>query len=84
MAEHPAHPEHETEYEIDDEPQETTEHVLTARQILENAGIDPSNHYLVEVQGDHQVSYKDNPETQIHIHEHQKFYSNKTGPTPVS
>jgi hypothetical protein len=29
------------QYTVDDEPQSTTEHTLTARQILQNAGLDP-------------------------------------------
>jgi len=75
---------HVIHYTVNDEPQETTEHQLTASQILTNAGIDPSQNYLIQLEGRHQTSYKDNPETVIHMHEKQTFISNFTGPVPVS
>ncbi len=71
-------------YTVDDEPQTTSEHVLTPTQILRNAGIDPNTHYLVQIIGNHQESYKDEPDIEIHMHEHMKFVSVSTGPTPVS
>jgi hypothetical protein len=70
-------------YTVDGEPQSTTEHELTVGQILKNAGIDPTSHYLVEIQGHHQVPYKDVDEV-IRMHEHMKFISVSTHPTPVS
>lgn len=72
------------DYTVDDESQTTTEHQLTPIQILTNAGIDGSNHYLVQIVGNHQESYKDRPEFEIHMHEHMKFISVPIGPTPVS
>jgi hypothetical protein len=75
---------HVIHYSVDDEPQETSERTLTAEQILRNAGLDPATHYLVQLEGAHQVSYKDNPSATIHLHEHQRFVSNALGPTPVS
>ena len=75
---------HEIDYTVDDEPQSTTSKILTPRQILSDAGIDPATHYLVELQGQHQVSYKDTPDVEIKMHENQKFISISTGPTPVS
>ena len=78
---------HVIHYTLDDEPQETTEMVLTPRQIMENAKpapIDPSTHYLVQIEGQHQVSYKDKPDEPIHMHEKMRFVSISTGPTPVS
>lgn len=72
------------EYTVDDEPQTTTEHVLTAAQILTNAGLKPEERYLIQVEGKHQTSYKDKPTEQIHMHEHQKFISAFLGPVPVS
>jgi hypothetical protein len=71
-------------YSVDDEPQSTDEHTLTARQILQNAGIDPQNNYLVQVEGQHQESFKDKPDAVIHMHQHMKFVSVFNGPTPVS
>jgi hypothetical protein len=75
---------HEIDYIVDDEPQSTTSKVLTPRQILTDAGIDPASHYLVQLQGQHQISYKDTPDVEIKLHEHMKFISISTGPTPVS
>ncbi len=72
------------EYTLDDEPQSTDEHTLTARQILQKAGIDPQTHYLVQIEGQHQVSFKDNPDDPIHMHQHMKLVSVFNGPTPVS
>lgn len=71
-------------YTVDDEPQSTTAHDLTATQILQNAGIDPATHYLVQIDGNHRVSYQNDPNAVIHMHEHMKFISISTGPTPVS
>ena len=81
-----AHP-HVIHYTLDDEPQETTENLLTPRQILDRARparIDPNTHYLVQIEGQHQVSYKDKPDEAIHMHEKMRFVSISTGPTPVS
>lgn len=72
------------EYTVDGESQSTPEHTLTATQILANAGIDVANHYLVQVEGNHQTSYKDNPGQAIHMHQHAKFISVFKGETTVS
>ena len=72
------------EYTVDDEPQTTTEHTLTARQILQSAGLDPSTYHLVEIKGQHQESYQNKPDELIHMHEHGKFISVFNGPTTVS
>lgn len=78
-----AHP-HVIHYTLDGEPQETTERVLTPQQIMSSAGVNPDEHYLVEVQGRHQVSYKDRAGEPIHLHEHQVFVTVFTGSVPVS
>lgn len=70
-------------YTVDGEPHSTTEHQLTVRQILASAGIDPATHYLVEIQGNHQLPHQNLDEV-IHIHQHMKFISISTQPTPVS
>ena len=72
------------EYTVDDEPQSTTKHTLTPKEILHNAGIDPATHYLVQIIGNKQESYKDKPDEPIHMHQHMKFVSVSTGSTPVS
>ncbi len=72
------------DYTVDGEPQSTTEKVLTPTQILTNAGIDADTHYLVQIEGNHRVSYQGKPNEEIHMHENMKFVSISTGPTPVS
>ena len=72
------------EYTVDDEPQTTTEHTLTPKQILQKAGIDSGMHYLVEIKGQHQESYQNKPDEPIHMHQHMKFISVFNGPTTVS
>ena len=71
-------------YTVDGEKQTTSERELTPVQILSNAGIDAATHYLVQIEGQHKISYQDNPQTEIHMHEQMKFISVSTGPTPVS
>ena len=72
------------EYTVDGEPQTTEEHRLTPRQILENAGIDPTTCYLVRIHGEQQDSYRDKPDEAIVMHPHLKFISVCMSPTPVS
>lgn len=72
------------EISVDGETLTTSEHRLTANQILALAGIDSATHYLVEIRGDEQISYKDRGESEIAIHEHARFISNSSGPTPLS
>ena len=71
-------------YTVDDEPQETSDHVLTPAQILSNAQIDAASHYLVQLQGNHRKSYEGKPDEAIHMHENMKFISVSVAPTPVS
>jgi hypothetical protein len=75
---------HEIHYTVNDEPQSTTLREMTPVQIMENAGIDPAQNYLIQIEGNHQVSYKDNPNEIIHMHERMKFITNFMGPQPVS
>ena len=72
------------DYTVDGEPQQTTERTLTPRQIIINAGLDPSERYLVEIQGKQQKSYKDAMDEPIHMHEKQTFVTVFSGPTPVA
>jgi len=72
------------DYTVDDEPQSTSAHILTPNEILNNAKIDAATHYLVQLEGKNHVSYQGKPSEQIHMHEHMKFISISTGPTPVS
>jgi hypothetical protein len=71
------------DYTVDGTAQSTTEHELTPNQILTNAGIDSSTHYLVQIIGREKKSYQGNNDP-IHMHEHMTFISVSTSPTPVS
>ena len=71
------------DYTVDDKPQSTSEHQLTPNQILTNAKIDPATNYLVEIIGREKKSYQGINDP-IHMHEHMKFISVSTNPTPVS
>jgi hypothetical protein len=78
------HQPHQFGYFVDDEPQTTPEHQLSSVQIMMNAGIDTSNHYLVWIHGNVQTSYQDTPCDPIQIHEQMRFISIYTGETRVS
>jgi len=78
----PHHP-HEIEYFVDEEAQTTTDSTLTVSQILSKAGLDPADHFLIELRGDHRLEHRDRNET-IRIHPKERFISVFTGPTPVS
>ncbi|MHB8812489.1 MAG: hypothetical protein ACYDAE_04410 [Steroidobacteraceae bacterium] len=80
----PAVADHVIHYKVNDDDQETTEHVLTPRQIMSKAEIDPDQNYLEEIIGGTRKSFKDSPDAQIHMHEHQRFITVYVGPVPVS
>lgn len=72
------------DFTVDEEHFTTSEHILTPAQILQIAGRDPNTHHLVQLEGNHQHSYENTPNEPIHMHEHMKFISVPSGPTPVS
>lgn len=75
----------EIHFTVDGEPYETLERELTPNDILRNfAGKDPATHYLVQIQGQHRVSYQDKGDKPIKMHEGMRFQVISTGPTPVS
>ena len=74
----------EIHYTVDDESQITTARELTPTQILKLAEIDPNTNYLVQIEGEHQITYQGKPNVELHIHNEMKFISVYTGPTPVS
>jgi hypothetical protein len=71
------------DYKVNDEPQHTDRHKLTASQILTHAGIDPATNYLVEIHP-HRISFEGKPNEEIHLQQHMKFISVSLTPTPVS
>jgi hypothetical protein len=62
------------EYRVNDVAQETEHRMLTARQILKHAGIDPDLHFLFETHPEH-VDFQDKPDESIHMVPHMKFVS---------
>lgn len=81
---HSEHPPHTVTFIVDNEPVTTDDRTLTPVEIMGLAGVDPATHYLVQVQGRHQVSYQDKPNEQIKVHPNEVFVTVSTGPTPVS
>ena len=71
------------DYTVDGKAQSTNAHELTPNQILQNAGIDFSTNYLVQIIGREKKSYQGINQP-IHMHEHMVFISVSTNPTPVS
>ena len=69
---------------VDGEPVTVDGHDQTPNAVLRAAGIDPTTHYLVRLDGRHQTSYKDQGDVEINVHEGEKFVSVFSGPTPVS
>ena len=71
-------------FEVDGEDVETDQTEPSPVQIMQLAGVDPSTHYLKEIQGQKQISYEDAPDVPIKIHNNQKFITNSKEPAPVS
>jgi hypothetical protein len=69
-------------YQVNGEPQETTEHKLTVRQILEDAGFKPGVDYqLTRDNGHHTYA---NLDEEVPLHDGETFTATFTGPTPTS
>jgi hypothetical protein len=76
---------HLIHYKVDGEKHETKLHRMTPVQIMESAGVNPSDHYLIRLKaGREQVSYKGRPDERIHMHNCMEFITGSLGPTPVS
>ncbi|TMC34102.1 MAG: hypothetical protein E6J28_13535 [Chloroflexi bacterium] len=72
------------DYTVDGEPQETNQHELTPRQILTDAGLDPTQRYLIQIEGTHQESFKERMDETLHMHEKMTFITASLGGTGVS
>lgn len=69
-------------YSVNGEPQESTEHKLTVREILENAGFAPAEDYqLTRDQNHHTFESLDEKVT---LHKGESFTATFVGTTPVS
>ena len=80
----PERHDHSIEFTVDGEAVTTRSSDLTPRQIMALAKVDPTTHYLVEIEGRERRSYERVPDEPIHVHEHEKFITVSTGPPPVS
>jgi len=69
---------------VDDEEYYTSESYLTPNQILELADISIEDHYLKQIVGTNQISYKDKMDESIKICPNMKFVSIFIGETPVA
>jgi hypothetical protein len=58
---------------------------MTARALLELAGLDPSTSYLILLHGEgKQESYRDRLDEEIKLHNKMQFVSGDLGPAPVA
>lgn len=69
------------DYEVNGEPQTTTEHKLTGRQILEWAGFTPAEDYTLTRHDGHKVIPLDD---EVPIRDGERFTAKFRGPTPTS
>ena len=56
-------------YTVDGRPQTASVTEKTATEILEAAGFDPAERYLIELDGDRRESYHDHPHRAIRLHD---------------
>jgi hypothetical protein len=68
-------------YSVSAEPQETTEHKLSGREILERAGFTPADDYTLTRDDGNKVIDLDDRES---IHERETFTAKFKGVTPTS
>jgi hypothetical protein len=68
-------------YSVSAEPQETTAHKLSGREILERAGFTPAEDYTLTRDDGNKVIDLDDREP---IHEHETFTAKFKGITPTS
>jgi hypothetical protein len=69
-------------YQVNGENQETTEHKLTVREILQNASFTPAEDYQLTRDNGHHT-YNDLNE-EVPLREGETFTATFTGPTPTS
>jgi hypothetical protein len=72
------------EIEINSKPFTAPDHKMTAREIIVLSGDDPAAHYLKEIKGKDQISYKDKPDEEITLNKNSRFITVYTGDAQVS
>jgi hypothetical protein len=76
---------HEIRFTVDGEPYKTERREMAPDEIIrEFGGKDPATNYLVQIEGNHKVSYQGKGSVPIKLHNNMKFQIISTGPTPVS
>lgn len=77
--------EKEIHFTIDGDRYVSNHNKVTPRELLVSfAKVDAEQVYLVELEGSHQHSFKDELDKQITLHEKVEFITVSLGPTPVS
>lgn len=71
-------------YKVDDEVYTTDRKEMTPNDILVNAKFNPSQVYLIELEGEKETSFKDDPNKILHMHEGMEFITANRGELPVS
>jgi Multiubiquitin len=69
---------------VDGDPVEVPRKDVTANQILTLAHLDPTQRYLIQKHGNETISYIDNPDALVKVHEHEAFLTGRRGPVTVS
>ena len=70
--------------EVDDEKYPITEVLMTPVEVMVLAGLDPQKHYLKQIVGHNDITYKNDPDHIIGIVDCMKFSSCKIANTTVS
>lgn len=79
------HHHHESHFKVDGEEYETCKRELTPNEIIREFGKkDPATNYLVEIKGEHKISFQGKGDEEIKMHDCMSFQIVSTGPTPVS
>jgi hypothetical protein len=71
-------------FTVDDEVTVSREHDLPPVKVMELAGVDPKDHYLIRLNGHKEESFRGKADTPFHIHQNDKFITLLMAPTPVS
>ena len=69
---------------VDGEAVEVPRKDVTAKIIIELAGLDPDRRYLIEIIGQNRESYKNKADDPIKTHQNQVFVTGKLGPVQIS
>ena len=69
---------------IDNEPYEAPENPMSANDILRLGGLDPDNHYLVQIKDGERIKYEGKGEQPIFLLDGAEFVGHYTGPRVVS